>query len=235
MNADTQNVFERAERLFEKGAYEACQPLLERIVSDHPHGYADAHNRLGMIHHTGGEVERAARCYERAVNVNPGYTEAALNLVVAYNDLGRFEEAEQVFHDAAAHLPEGEEGPALASLANRHVRLGDDYVRLGRLEDGLHEYRRALTLRPTYVDVIVKVGLTLRKLDRQDDALRVFGRAKELNPRFPVPYVQVGLIYYRKGFLDIAMAEWQRALDLDPSRRDAEAFLATVRRALLQQ
>jgi tetratricopeptide (TPR) repeat protein len=235
MNAETQNLFERADRLFERGDYAACTPLFERIVADHPDGYADAWGRLGLIHHGEGRVEEAVACYEKAIQVNPDYTEAALNLVVALNDLGRFEDAEQLFRDAAERLKDGEEGAALAALANRHVRLGDDYVRLERLDDAMHEYRRALTLRPTYVDVICKLGTALRKVGRTDDALRVLGRAKELNPAFASPYVQAGLIYYKKGFLDVAMTEWQTALDLDPARRDAEAFLATVRRALLQQ
>jgi len=234
MNADAEQVFRRAERLFERGHYDQSRPLFEHIVEGDPDGYPDVYNRLGMIHHFGGRVEEAANCYERAVTVNPRYTEASLNLVVALNDLGRYEEAEQVFHDAAGHA-DGDESPALAAMANRHLGQGDEYVQLGRLEDALHEYRRALTLRPTYVDVICKVGSVLRRLDRLDDALRVLERAKELNGRYPEPYVQCGLIYFRKGFLDNAMTEWQAALELDPSRRDAEAFLATVRRALLQQ
>jgi tetratricopeptide (TPR) repeat protein len=235
MNADAEQVFRRAERLFASGHYDQSLPLFERIVAAHPQGYADAYNRLGVIHHFGGRVEEAASCYERAVTVNPGYTEASLNLVVALNDLGRYEEAEQVFHDAADHAGASAQAPALAAMANRHVAQGDEYLGLGRLEDALHEYRRALTLRPTYVDVICKVGSVLRRLDRLDDALRVLERAKELNGHYPEPFVQCGLIYYRKGFLDNALAEWQEALALDPSRRDAEAFLATVRRAILQQ
>jgi tetratricopeptide (TPR) repeat protein len=235
MNADAEQVFRRAERLFARGHYDQSRPLFERIVASHPEGYADVHNRLGMIHHIGGRVEEAANCYERAVTVNPGYTEASLNLVVALNDLGRYEEAEQVFFDAADHAGGDGESPALAAMANRHLAQGDEYVELGRLDDALHEYRRALTLRPTYVDVICKVGSVLRRLERLDDALRVLMRAKELNGRYAEPYVQCGLIYYRKGFLDNALAEWSQALEIDPSRRDAEAFLATVRRALLQQ
>ena len=235
MNADTQQVFECAESLYRKGDFRGSQPLFERIVKQNPDGYPDVYNRLGVIHHAKGRVSDAVDCFEKAVGFNPGYTEASLNLVVAYNDLGRFEDAEEVFHQASDHLSEGEEQVARNAIANRHLSLGDDYVRIGRLEDGLHEYRRALTLCPLWVDVICKVGETLRKLDRLDDALRVFGRAKELNGKFAEPFVQMGHIYYKKGFLDMALSEWQTALELDPSRRDAEAYLATVRRALLQE
>lgn len=235
MNSEMHNVFERAETLYRKGAFEDCQPLFEAIIRNHPDGYPDVHNRLGVIHHCKGEVEKAVPYFERAVRDNPRYTEASLNLAVAYNDLGRFEEAEEVFRSAAERLEGGEERVAEDAIANRHVQLGNDYLRIGRLKEALHEYRHALTLRPRWVDAICRVGITLRQMGRLDDALRVFARAKELNAKFPLPYVQTGQIYYAKGFLDLAMREWQKALDIDPSQRDAEAFLATVRRALLQQ
>lgn len=235
MNSEIQKVFECAEALYQKGDFDACLPLFKRIAEQYGDSYPDVHNRLGVIYHARGQVETSVPCFETALSINPAYTEAALNLVVAYNDLGRFEEAEEVFHAASEYLSEGEEAAHRQILANRHVRLGDDYVRAGRLKDGLHEYRRALTLCPLFVDVISKVGDVLRRLGRMDDALRVFARAKELNPKFPQPYVHAGQIYFKQGFLDVAMMEWQQALELDPSRRDAEAYLATVRRALLQQ
>ena len=235
MNSEIQKVFDCAEALYQKGDYESCLPQFKRIAETHPDSYPDVHNRLGVIFHAQGQVEAAVTCFENALNINSGYTEAALNLVVAYNDLGRFEEAEEVFHSASEQMGDGEEAANRSVMANRHVRLGDDYVRAGRLRDGLHEYRRALTLCPLYVDVISKVGDVLRRLGRMDDALRVFARAKELNPKFSQPYVHAGQIYFKQGFLDVAMMEWQQALELDPSRRDAEAYLATVRRALLQQ
>ena len=235
MNSEIQKVFECAEALYQKGDFDACLPHFKRIAEYHPESYPDVHNRLGVIYHAQGQVEASVPCFETALGINQAYTEAALNLVVAYNDLGRFEEAEEVFLSASDHMVEGEEESNRHVIANRHVRLGDDYIRAGRLADGLHEYRRALTLCPLYVDVVSKVGDVLRRLDRPDDALRVFARAKELNPKYPQPYVHAGQIYFKKGFLDVAMMEWQQALELDPSRRDAEAYLATVRRALLQQ
>ncbi|MFQ5507707.1 MAG: tetratricopeptide repeat protein [Leptospirillia bacterium] len=235
MSVSTHGLIEQADRLYRAGALEASRPLLERVATDHPEGYPDVHNRLGVVHHAAGRMAQAVECFERALEINPGYVEAALNLSIAYNDLGRFEEAEEVFCAAAEQVGDHEASTAEGQLANRHVSLGDDYVQAGRLEDALHEYRRALTLKPGYVDVICKVGVTLRHMDRTDEALRVFARAKDLNPDFPIPYVHTGQIYFKKGFLDMAMDEWQHALALDPTRRDAEAYLATVRRALLQR
>ena len=235
MFSDTSNVLDMADALFRRGALEESRRLFERVVEDRPDGYPDVYNRLGEIHHACGRMEEAVRCFERAVAANPAYTEACLNLVVAYNDTGRFEDAEQVFRDAAGQVRADDDGPVLDRIANRHVQLGDDYARLERLDDALHEYRRALMLRPRYVDVVCKVGIVLRRQERLDEALRVFAHAKTLNSEYPLPFVQTGQIYFRKGFHAMAIGEWQKALELDPSRRDAEALLATVRRALLQQ
>ncbi|MDH5526425.1 MAG: tetratricopeptide repeat protein [Nitrospirota bacterium] len=234
MFSDTENILELADALYRKGSLEESRKLLEGVVENHPGGYPDVYNRLGEIHYTGGRMEDAVRCFEQAVGANPAYTEACLNLAVAYNELGRYEEAEEVFRDAAGQVQTENDGPVIDRIANRHVGLGDDYARLDRLDDALHEFRRALTLRPRYVDVVCKVGMVLRRQEKLDDALRVFAHAKSLNPELPLPYVQTGQIYFRKGFHAMAIAEWQKALELDPSRRDAEALLATVRRSLMQ-
>lgn len=235
MFSDTENVLDLAEALYRRGSLEESRKLLEQVVEVHPRRFPDVYNRLGEIHHAGGRMEEAVNCFEQAVGANPGYTEACLNLAVAYNDMGRYEEAEEVFRDAAGQVQSDNDGPVLDGIANRHVALGDDYLKLERMDDALHEYRRALTLRPRYVDVVCKVGVALRHQDKLDEALRVFAHAKTLNPDFPLPYVQTGQIYFRKGFHAMAIAEWQKALELDPSRRDAEALLATVRRSLTQE
>ena len=44
---------------------------------------------------------KAAWFFEKALQLNPGYTEASLNLSVTYNELGRFEDANRIFSHAA--------------------------------------------------------------------------------------------------------------------------------------
>ena len=58
---------------------------------------ADVHDMLGVICHSRGNFAQAEHHFERALAINPSYTEAALNLAVTYNDRGKYEAARQVY------------------------------------------------------------------------------------------------------------------------------------------
>ena len=46
-------------------------------------------------------LKKAAEHFEKALELNPRYTEVSLNLAVTYNDLGEFNKAQEVFSMAA--------------------------------------------------------------------------------------------------------------------------------------
>jgi Flp pilus assembly protein TadD len=72
--------------------FEKADELLRQVL-DHDDGFADVHDMLGVISHSRGNFIQAERHFERALELNPGYTEAALNLAVTYNDRGKYDAA----------------------------------------------------------------------------------------------------------------------------------------------
>src|SRR5581483_814716 len=68
-----------AKREFEK----AEQLLRQVLVADDR--FADVHDMLSVIAHARGNFLQAEHHFERALQLNPSYTEAALNLAVTYN------------------------------------------------------------------------------------------------------------------------------------------------------
>ena len=48
---------------------------------------------------------KAQNAFEHALAINPGYTEAALNLAVLYNDLGKYTEAKVAYARALGIHP----------------------------------------------------------------------------------------------------------------------------------
>src|SRR5258708_13041569 len=79
---------------YERREIEKAEPMLRQVLEKEDR-LADVHDMLGVICHTRGNFAQAERHFERALSINPAYTEAALNLAVTYNDPGKYEAAPQ--------------------------------------------------------------------------------------------------------------------------------------------
>jgi len=81
---------------YAKREYDKAEPLL-RQVAKHTDRLADVFDMLGVIAHNRGDFTLARDWFERALVLNPSYTEAQLNLMVTLNDLGNDAEAQKLY------------------------------------------------------------------------------------------------------------------------------------------
>ena len=86
----------KAEEYFNQGDLEKAEPLLISLVKSTPYLAAPFY-MLGTIYYEKGLFKRAITCYEKALEIDPKLTDSAIGLSVVLNDLGRYEEARQVF------------------------------------------------------------------------------------------------------------------------------------------
>lgn len=223
----THEMHELASQLFDEGKYVESEPILKEIINTYPQ-YADVHNKLGIIAHIKGNLEQAAQYFKKALEINPNYTEASLNLTITYNELGQFKEAQEVFSLAAqiAHPTPTAMDPFIAGkLANEHYKLGNIYLDLGLNDEAIDEYQKAVKLYKNLPDVHTKLGVALRNKGLIEDAIAYFTMAKEINPKYGPAWIQLGLSYYMKGLLGLAFEEWSKALQQNPDLKEAEAYL----------
>ncbi len=61
---------------------------LEQAMQVHPN-YANPALLLGNVNYYRNDYEGAIKAYERAINLNPGFSDAETNLAIAYRDAGR--------------------------------------------------------------------------------------------------------------------------------------------------
>ena len=80
---------------YAKRELDKAEQMLRQVL-DEEDRYADVHDMLGVIAHSRGNFIQAERHFERALQINPAYTEAAINLAVTYNDRGKYEKAREV-------------------------------------------------------------------------------------------------------------------------------------------
>jgi len=212
---------------FDSGNYIKAEALLKDVLRHNPN-LADVHNKLGVIANLAGKLKDASEHFERAVLLNPRYTEAALNLAITYNEMGQSDKAALLFDNMSRAAAErtGKLDPfAAGKIANEHFKLGKIYLEFSMPEEAIEEFHKALKLRGDLPDVLTRLGVCMRDKGDLGQAVTYLKRAKDANPGFYSALVQLGLTYHLMGKDKEAFEEWEDALDRNPNAREARSFL----------
>ena len=205
--------------------------LLLRDVVEHEGGFADVFDMLGVIAHSRADFPAAARYFERAVALNPAYTEALLNLAVTYNDLGRYDAAREIHAkvrklDRAGPVPV--EPFARGKIANMHADLGQAYADAGRLAEAVEQYVKAVQLCPSFADLRTRLGSLYRDRGELALAREQYQAAKDANPNFVQARVLLGVTLFSLGDMKAALREWREVLAMDPGNRSAQMYARMI-------
>jgi tetratricopeptide (TPR) repeat protein len=102
------------------------------------------------------------------------------------------------------------------NLVVAHERRGQTYSAIGRYEDALADFNRAIELDPGRAWAIAERAQTYRLMERYDDALADLNRAIELDPGRAWAVLQRAQTYRLMERYDDALADLNRAIELDP-------------------
>jgi tetratricopeptide (TPR) repeat protein len=214
------------------GEYDKAERYLGKLVADGECHFADVYNMLGIIYHSRAQFARAQAAFEEALRINPRYTEAALNLSVTYNDLGKYAEAKDTYQAALgrARARSGDIDPFVkGKIANMHADLGDVYRGIGQFLAAVREYKKALELGPHFPDIRVKLGKTYQDMGDVEAAVEEFRAVLAERPGFVPAILCLGLALYALGQRDDAAAQFEEALRVDPTEKRAPIYLNMVR------
>jgi len=164
----------RSRGLIDAGKYADAVRCLESAVRRQP-GFPDLHHLLGVALSMVGEPMRAESHLARALELNPGYAEAHLNLSILLFERNAYAAARdhlREFDRLARANPAGLPDPALDDLARRHAELAERYRTYGLLEEAEAQLRAALRVRPGYGDLGLELARVLLERGALDDAAR---------------------------------------------------------------
>ncbi len=228
--AGVKQLISRAEAAWERDEFSAALVGFREVLKVHP-DFPDIRNRAGFCRAMLGDREGALDDFDHAIRIHPDYAEAHLNRALVLNDLGRFAEAREAF--ARARELDDRPGEGFpADLGNRiaeeHAKLGDLYLQADRPRSALEEYRKALDLRPEFVDIRSRLARVHAVLGELDEAVAELNRALEERPSFVAARIRLGAVLRRMGRTDEAVAEWRRCLEVNPRDRRARAYLISA-------
>ena len=227
MDERIKELLSRGREHYQKREFDKADYLLREVV-EHSDRFADVFDMLGIIAHSRGDLPAALRYFERAVTLNPAYTEALLNLAVTLNDLGKYDAAREI-HAKVRKL--GTSGPvqidpfARGKIANMHADLGLAYAEAGIVHEAIEQYQKAVSLCPTFADLRTRLGSLYRDAGDLQHAREQFQAAKDANPRFVQARVLLGVTHYSLGDSATALTEWKEALTVDPENKSAQMYV----------
>jgi TolB-like protein/Tfp pilus assembly protein PilF len=170
----------------------------------------------------------SARLFEQAVARDPRFAAAWASLAEAYTTMSFHQVAgqppEEMIAKARTALDKAMEADstvAEAHAARAFIRFFYDWDWNGADRD----FRRALTLNPSYAKAHRWYSLLLQARNRIPEALRESQAASDLDPLAYVVSVDHGVVLYSARRYDEAIQFTRRTLAIDPSYTPAHALL----------
>jgi len=213
---------------FEHGEYEKAEYLLRQVLTKGDR-FADVHHMLGIIAHNGGDFAKAESCFERAIQLNPNYTEAQLNLMVTYNELGKYDDARRVYTLVRARTQPLEVDPFIkGKIANMHAQVAQAYLDAGMRRAAVVELEKAVSLSPDFADLRVRLGLLYRDSGDLAQARRELEAARNVNPKYTQARLSLGMLLLGAGEHEAARREFDELLKLEPENKAAAMYLRLI-------
>ncbi len=212
---------------YAKRDFEKAEQFLRQVL-DEQDRFADVHDMLGVISHSRGNFVQAERHFERALELNPSYTEAALNLAVTYNDRGKYEAAREIYTRIKGR-PAGAvttlDPFARGKLANMHADLAQAYVDSGLVREAVDELRKAVALCPQFADLRTRLGSLLRDTNDLEGAREQYEAAVNARPGYVPARIQLGVTLLSLGRSDQAEEHWKKALEIEPDNMHVKMYM----------
>lgn len=125
---------------------------------------SDAMNNVGSVHKQMFRLEEAEKHYRKAIAQNPGNYQAYDNLAQVQLTQGRREEALASMRRALEINPDYPEA---------NLNYGDALSR-DQPEEAIRYYKKAVALRPNYLQALCRLGIVHRQMGNKEEAIAAF-------------------------------------------------------------
>jgi arylsulfatase A-like enzyme/Tfp pilus assembly protein PilF len=166
------DIFILSQLYLDLGDTEKAVQELQNGKTKHPDYVAFAF-QMGSIAQESGQLKDAVRHYEEALRMEPGLSDARINLSNTLGMMGQFERANAMLEDLHGH-----QAPTAQTLYN----MGVNYAQMKRYAEAEGKFRQALELDPRNVPALsgmARLSLMARKPAQAREWAR---RALEVDP-----------------------------------------------------
>ncbi|MDC3205668.1 tetratricopeptide repeat protein, partial [Paracoccaceae bacterium] len=87
---------------------------------------------------------------------------------------------------------------------------------LGKLEEAIEAYNKAISLKPDYAEAYNNMGVALKAQSKLEEAIEAYKKALSIKPDFAAAYNNMGNAFKEQGKLDEAIEAHSKALTIKP-------------------
>ncbi len=132
-----------------------------------------AHGSLGRAYQDRGQLKKAIREYEKAIEIFPDNYKAYYNLGVIYDLQGALKEAETNYKSAIDINP---------AFVNARFNLGNIYHKQGLLSEAMHQYRTVTELDPADFEARNNLGVAYAAQGKLKQAMAEWKKVLKMDP-----------------------------------------------------
>ncbi len=162
-----------AAALMDQNKYAEAIEALEKAVELDPN-FVEAHFNLGNAYGAVQKPEKAVAEYRAAIRLAPSLFLPYVNLGSLLSELGHQAEAAEALQKATDLEPNPDAFNA----------LGLCYHRAGRIKEAEECFRKAVKLRPAFVEALCNLGVHVAQQGRREEAIEFFRAVLRINPNF---------------------------------------------------
>ncbi len=215
--------------------------------------FPDIHNSIASLKISLKDLYSAKEHLMKALDINPNYKDAILNLIRLYVTEEQYDEAEKET-ERLGRLAEGKEEELVAGLKKRlgernkeqifqmlrdimqnkddytslYLRLGIELFNKQRYKEAVPELQKYLQYKPKYADVMHILGVCYMELKDYQSAIDSFLGCLSVNKEFVLSRLHLAMSYKEIGKHEEAEREFSKVLESDPKNKIAKRFLEEI-------
>jgi len=230
MNPNTQAIYTLGKNYFMQKTYSQAEICFLELINQELK-FADVFHMMGVIMHDKGDFDEAINYYDKALEINPKYTEAAINLSILLNDLGKYNKSKEALSKLQDEVNDENSKDRLVKgkLANMHSELADIYKSMGQYQEAIEEYKKASFLRPNFADIRTKLAVTYRDMGDMKMAFREFLDIVHIKPTYVPARINLGVTYLLTNDYENAKEEFRKVLELDSDNPSAIMYFRIIK------
>lgn len=185
------------------GEFDKALPEFEAALKNDPKS-ALANNSVGVGYlYTMNKEKDAEKFFKKAIELNKKYVDAYINLAFYYNNYAPDAQKAKDYALTALKIE--------PDVTGAFVELGDADLALGKLEEAVENYKKALSQEKDNVLALRGLGLANFRLGKVDDAIEAHQNLLKLIPEHLDSYMALGEIYLSQGDIEKAEVNFKKA------------------------